>query len=343
MTTAFNYTILAGDTYSTIAAGVTACQGVTAAQIQTANPDTPPIGLTPGQVIVIPSPATDHAPLDYTVQQGDSYYVIAKNIDKCPGITAQDIQDANRGVDPSKLQIGQIIAIPAAPAKPLSPTAPNMGYWNHTWRPCASPPDATMGMAFSGWSDPVKALADSQQVMSSLVGKKYITLGGGDSSDNGKFTQTFLLAIENAISTGAFVGYDGIAFDVEIGDSGLALVFEQTFALAKSNGFQVLVTVSHSAPFKIDDAAALMSSFFSSTNIDFLSPQLYTTGEETQNDYSLTTGVSVTWQQYATAKALIVPSIVSDSLYADAQRKFATYGVELAGYVVWNVGADGAT
>ena len=44
----------------------------------------------------------------YTIQSGDTFYSIAKKYN----ITVQQLQDANPGVDPAKLQIGQQIVLP---------------------------------------------------------------------------------------------------------------------------------------------------------------------------------------------------------------------------------------
>ncbi|WP_129710511.1 N-acetylmuramoyl-L-alanine amidase family protein [Priestia megaterium] len=44
----------------------------------------------------------------YTIQSGDTFYSIAKKYN----ITVQQLQDANPGVDPTKLQIGQQIVLP---------------------------------------------------------------------------------------------------------------------------------------------------------------------------------------------------------------------------------------
>jgi len=170
--------------------------------------------------------------------------------------------------------------------------------------------------------------------VNSLQGTKYVTFGGGNSL--GSFTASLLTSINNAISAGTFAAYQGIAYDVESGDSGLEDAFEASFQLAKSNGFQVLVTVSHSAPYGISDAQTLMTSFFTSAYIDFLSPQLYTSGDKTANNHQTTSGTTVTWDQCASAKALAIPSIVSTSLYSDAETAFATYGVNTAGYIRWN-------
>lgn len=95
----------------------------------------------------------------------------------------------------------------------------------------------------------------------------------------------------------------------------------------------VLVTISHSAPYGFQDAAVLMDSFLSSSHIDFLSPQLYTSGTETQNDYATSHGV--TWQSYAGARPQIIPSIVTSNLYQDARNYFRNCGVNTTGYIQW--------
>jgi len=77
-----------------------------------------------------------------------------------------------------------------------------------------------------------------------------------------------------------------------------------------------------------------MQSFFSNKNINYLSPQLYTSGTETSNDY--TTAAGVQWSSYAKASAQIVPSIVTGSLYPSAKSYFSGVGVTTGGYVQWS-------
>jgi hypothetical protein len=53
----------------------------------------------------------------------------------------------------------------------------------------------------------------------------------------------------------------------------------------------VAVTVSHSAPVEADTAAdsvAYINAWVTDTNIDILSPQLYTSGTESSPDYAET-------------------------------------------------------
>ncbi|WP_173974932.1 LysM domain-containing protein [Magnetospirillum sp. LM-5] len=271
--------------------------------------------------------------LKYTIQPGDSYWSIAQAVNGCQGVTADQIAAANPNMPASALQVGQTIVIPAgSQPQPQPVAAANIGYWRRTWLSVTPPAGANLGIAFSGWTDPDQALSNSAATVAGLVGTKYLGLGGGN--ENGRFSADLLQKINSAIAAGSFAAYQGLAYDVEEGDSGLSVPFAQSFAAAKAAGLKVLVTVSHSGPYGIADAAQLMEGFFQDGNIDFLSPQLYTSGSETANDWATTAGV--TWQSYGTAKAAVIPSIVTASLYADAKTVLAQAGVTTQGYVVWN-------
>jgi len=202
-------------------------------------------------------------------------------------------------------------------------------WWNWDSGTPGYPSGTNLGVAFTGYSDPSSALSGSAGL--ALPGLKYIALGGGNSA--GDWTSSVLTSITNAINDNSFSGYHGIVFDVEQGDSGLAGQFETAFQAAHSKGLSVLVTISHSAPYGISDAASLMSNFLSSSNIDYISPQLYTSGTETSNDY--TTAAGVNWSSYASSVARVVPSIVTANLYSSAQSYFSSQGVSLQGYIQW--------
>jgi len=334
MDTTFFYTILSGDTFASIATQINGCKGVTAADIKAASPS-PGVALA-GLVIAIPAKTVSASPLNYTVQPGDTFDDIAKNVNASAGVTASQIRAANPRDSINGLESGELIAIPRHTQKldTTSSTTPaeNIGYWDKTWHRVAAPANATMGLAFSGYSDPSKALAQSATVAANLAGVKYITIGGGN--QDGSFSVPILDSINSAIQHGAFSHYQGIAYDVEEGSSGLSAAFRNSFSIAKAARLSVLVTVSHSAPFGVADAKTLMASFFSDANIDFLSPQLYTSGSETSNDWATSGGV--TWDAYKDAKAAIVPSITHANLYENAQATFAHHQVKTAGYVVWD-------
>lgn len=337
MTTALIYTILPGDTLYAIANGFAAAAGVGTQAIEVANPKVDPNNLQIGTPLNIPALNGSGTALRYTVQAGDSFSKLSSELATCSGMTVADITAANPGIQANNLAAGQLINIPETasntPTNPSEPNADVISFWRWTWSETATPPTNTnLSIAFSGYVDPAEALSNSEPIKSSLQGSKYIALGGGNG--NGAWTEATLTAITNAINAGDFAGYNGIAYDVEEGESGLETAFQQSFAAAKAKGYHVLVTVSHSAPYDISDASTLIQSFFADPNIDYLSPQLYTTGTETSNDYATSGGV--TWSEYATAKAAVVPSIVQAGMYSDAQDYFETQGVSLNGFIQWS-------
>lgn len=65
------------------------------------------------------APAATATASDYTVVQGDNFWTIGKKF----SVTSKAIADANPGVDPAKLKIGQKLHIPASVAKATTGTA----------------------------------------------------------------------------------------------------------------------------------------------------------------------------------------------------------------------------
>jgi len=191
--------------------------------------------------------------------------------------------------------------------------------------------NTNMGVAFSGWVNSDQAISESAHVAGKLQGKKYLDLGGGDSS--GHWTSAYVQKVGDYCTNGKFSGYSGICFDIEEGDSGLADDFAKTFQACKSAGFTILMTTSASAPYGVGDAATLMRSFFPNPNIDYLSPQIYS-GDPNKNAYTENSGVQ--FAEYAKARAITVPSIWHAGNYEDAQNVFRTrWGMTLGGYVRW--------
>lgn len=48
--------------------------------------------------------------MPYTIKSGDTFYLVAKTF----GISVESLMEANPGVKPEKLYIGQVICVPAA-------------------------------------------------------------------------------------------------------------------------------------------------------------------------------------------------------------------------------------
>lgn len=341
----FQYTVLSGDTLLQIANEINACIGVTLQDVTAANSHLDINLINVGQVIEIPAIIPTRKGLSYTVRSGDTLAQILMNINGKSGITSEQIEQANPTINSTDLQAGELLTIPEVTAetgegqattpKPTTSTPDltieNRGYWHWTYHKSTAPEGTTMGMAFFGATDPADALEKSKAVLPILKGDKYICLGGGTNA--GRYTATVITKIIDAINNGDFADYDGIAYDVEVGESGLTRDFQNLFEATKAKGFKNLVTVSHSRPYGIRDGTALMRSFLIDKNIDFISPQLYTNGKETANQY---TAYGVKWEEYAKAEGIVIPSIVKASYYEAARSYFKNRGVDLGGYVQWH-------
>src|SRR5690554_280981 len=107
----FEYTIRAGDTFFSLAQRF----NTTVEAIQRANPGVDPDRLQIGQVICIPGapPRCPSGTFEYTIRAGDTFFSLAQRFNT----TVEAIQRANPGVDPDRLQIGQVICIPGAPPR----------------------------------------------------------------------------------------------------------------------------------------------------------------------------------------------------------------------------------
>jgi LysM repeat protein len=96
----------------------------------TTSPLTPPVGtppaLTPSPIAVTPTPAAP--PITPAATTGGSVYVVARgdipvSIAKKNGVTLKALEEANPGIDPKKLKIGQKLQIPAGAATASTETA----------------------------------------------------------------------------------------------------------------------------------------------------------------------------------------------------------------------------
>ena len=118
-----SYTIAKGQTLYAIARQF----NTTVAEILAANPALDVQLYYAGDVICIPRGTTPPAPAPtptppapgcsgtaYTIRRGDSFYLIAQRY----GIPLADLLAANPGVDPARLQVGQVICVPQASPAP---------------------------------------------------------------------------------------------------------------------------------------------------------------------------------------------------------------------------------
>jgi len=110
------YIVRAGDTFFSLARRF----NTTVAAIQAANPNVDPNMLRIGQRICIPG-QPDFPPCPggnfYTIRRGDTLFAIARFYN----ITLNALLEANPGIDPLRLRIGQVICIPAPPSTTCPP------------------------------------------------------------------------------------------------------------------------------------------------------------------------------------------------------------------------------
>lgn len=89
------------------------------------EPNLPPLAATPGPPAMIEPPVLPAVAKTYSVVKGDSFYRIAK----AHGISVSALMEANPGIEPTKLRIGQVLRFPVAKPKltlpqTVSTTAP---------------------------------------------------------------------------------------------------------------------------------------------------------------------------------------------------------------------------
>jgi len=109
----FLYQIRSGDTFYAIAR----THGTTVDALRRANPRVNPNSLRVGQLICIPTglapsvpsqPACPAGATPYIIRRGDTFYGIARRF----RVSLSALTSANPGVNPGRLQIGQLVCIP---------------------------------------------------------------------------------------------------------------------------------------------------------------------------------------------------------------------------------------
>jgi len=235
------------------------------------------------------------------------------------------------------------------------------GYWEQTWDEKAIRSTSTNScvwhLSFSGWNTIKLALANAKPIVAG--GKNFLTLGGSNEKvpANGVWTQGHVTRAISDLWRVVDKKYDGIAFDIEHVEGSSEVDFSALFAATKKKNLIVLVTVSHSAPYKsrtgdvgyqVDrygkytkylqehqpsttfNGKSLMETLLADDNIDYMSPQVYTTGYETSpdtKDYSSRNGLA--WSKWAEHKSnwKFVPSVPNNSQYQKVVNAFSNLSV----------------
>ncbi|PNS14937.1 hypothetical protein CAC42_2166 [Sphaceloma murrayae] len=129
------YKVKAGDTFDKIAKA----HNVPLQSLLSANPGVHPSALQVGQTITLPSAGSPMT--KYQIKPGDTLDKLAK----ANNISLQSLLGANKGVNPSALQVGQIIFIPRGPA----PSGPG-----------GAPGKSSVGGPYVNYAGPASAFPD---------------------------------------------------------------------------------------------------------------------------------------------------------------------------------------
>jgi len=223
-----------------------------------------------------------------------------------------------------------------------------IGYYSWNWGSGSTgPPGANAGCAFTGLTDVTQAISQYTEGASwccpDLVGTKFLTLGGGNSA--GVFTVDSLSTISMAAKQILKAGYEGVMFDVEEVEGKSSKVvngFKAAFKNLKAAGLTIAITTSHSAPYQTDSpqvAIDLVKSWVEDENVDIISPQLYSSGQEGSPEFAETSSCAdagCSWSLYKNSVAKFAPSIVDESQYSAVVEYFSkNHSINPSGYFVW--------
>jgi hypothetical protein len=208
------------------------------------------------------------------------------------------------------------------------------GFYKFSWTgsdPYQGPTDTNTGVTFTGRlpGDPEANIAPMTKNSLNLL-----SYGGGNELGAWSLAVTEAVAATSNLDAVIALAYDGIVIDAEVYASGETVTVDEwntMFAAIKAKNLVLIVTISHFSPYGMLNGDVLVADWLSNPLIDYLSPQLYTTGTEPQNDWE---GFSQVW---TTASTPIAPSIVQESYYDQLGSNSVTaYLPNAKGYLVWS-------
>lgn len=223
-----------------------------------------------------------------------------------------------------------------AAAATKSPPLPALlrGFYKFSWTGSSDyqgPKDTNMGVTFTGRlpGDPEANIAPMTKNAINLL-----SYGGGNEFGAWSLAVTQAVADSSNLDAVIALNYDGIVIDAEVYATGQTVTVAEwntMFAAIKARNLLLIVTISHFSPYGMPNANALVVDWLSNPHIDYLSPQLYTSGTETENDWE---GFSSAW---VSASTPIAPSIVQKSYYDQlGSNSVTTYLPNAKGYLVWS-------
>jgi len=227
------------------------------------------------------------------------------------------------------------------------------GYYMLSWLDSSSGPAGTNNWVyFSGWNTVQSALDELEPSDLEAAGSafKWFTIGGGN--HNGILNASKLDEFDAKLDQ--ISDFGGVMYDIEKVQGSSSTMnprFAASFAAVKAKGMKVAITVSHTAPYDCDspqDAVDFVEAFVQDSNVDIISPQLYTSGFEAAPDFSATgfcAAAGCGWNMYQNVRSglLIAPSIVETSQYDAAKTHLKEHeNIDTSGYFVWKQSNGGS-
>lgn len=218
---------------------------------------------------------------------------------------------------------------PSSQKSGFDDTKPIRGYYKFAWQGTSMPAgDWDLAIWFGG--EVPKLAIDNNIGKAKLLNgrKKLLNLGGG-LPETGSWNLSDFDYINSKLSDIKSAGWDGICFDVEACQPNVSFVeaFKNCFAKCKQTGLIVFITMSHLVPYACKTGKGqgtdLVNAWIADPNIDYISPQLYSSGELLEPS-RLT--------QFATIRDKILPSIPRES---DWNGLAAKTGLACPGYIIW--------
>ena len=205
---------------------------------------------------------------------------------------------------------------------------PIRGYYKWTWSSNQIPEGSwDIGILFGGESPRAAIDTNINSAYKITSGKKFLNLGGG--LDSGIWNIGDFDYINQKLSEIKKAGWEGVCYDVEVCPPNVSFVdaFKNSFAKCKQEGLQVLVTMSHTNPYKCQTGAGqgmdMVKSWMSDSNIDYISPQLYSSGDDLEpSDLTM----------FKSIENKIIPSIPDVPDWNGLNTKT---GINNAGYIIW--------
>jgi len=204
------------------------------------------------------------------------------------------------------------------------------GFYAKTYdTPHVTPPsDTNVGISFCGAFPKDPSYPSCSDGPITNVANNWVSYGGGN--DAGSWSDARIQSVIDFIPNIKSLGYTGVVLDIEQSSEEISISrWNELYSAIKNGNLILCVTTSHFKPYGISDANALVTDWLQNPLIDYLSPQLYTSGNEQANSWA---AFNVAYKE---SKPKIIPSIVKSTYYATVPPTVTSHLPNAVGYIQW--------